>query len=120
MNSKSSALFALLIPGLLMLAACDRKPDADDAAAAPVAVTPAPAPETPAAMPADTMPAAAMAGTEMSFADMDKNHDGALTKDEMPATEMLSQHFSVADADGDGKLSDAEVMKHRADMAAGK
>lgn len=125
MSSKSTALFALLIPGLAMLAACDRVtgPDKDDVAAtAPVAAPPAPEPAMPAAtMPADNMPAAAaMAGNEMAYADMDKNHDGNLMKDELAETDMLYQHFSVADTDGNGKLSEAEVMKHRADMAAGK
>jgi hypothetical protein len=54
----------------------------------------------------------------MSFHDMDKNHDGNLTKDELPASSMLYQHFSTADADGNGMLTEAEVAKHRADMAA--
>ena len=121
MNFKTPVLFALLTPGLALLAACDRAPDADDTAKAPVAEMPAPAP-TPAAapMPAESMPAGSMpaAGGEMAFADMDKNHDGKLTKDELAPTEMLSQHFSVADSDGNGSLSEAEVTKHRADMAA--
>ena len=54
----------------------------------------------------------------MSFAEMDKNSDGGVTQDEMSDADMLHQHFSVADADGDNKLSEAEIMKHRADMAA--
>lgn len=121
MNTKATALLALLIPGLAMLAACNRAPDADDAATPPAAAADTMPADT---MPADTMPAdnmasmPAMAGDEMSFADMDKNKDGSLTHDEMADTDMLHQHFSVADADGDGKLSETEVMKHRADMAA--
>jgi len=54
----------------------------------------------------------------MSFDDMDKNHDGGMVRDEMADTEMLHQHFDQADGDHDGKLSKAEVDKHRADMAA--
>ena len=116
MNYKTPVLFALLTPGLAMLAACDRAPDADDTAKAPVAAMPAPAATPPPApMPAASMPAA---GVEMTFADMDKNHDGKLTKDELAPTDMLSQHFPVADADHNGSLSEAEVTKHRADMAA--
>ncbi len=129
MINKHAVLLAVLIPGLAVLAGCNDR-DADDTAA-PVATTPAPADTTPAApMPADPMPAADMPadsmsdhdmaamGKEMSFADMDKNHDGGVTHEEMMDTDMLHQHFSVADADGDGKLSEAEIVKHRADMAA--
>ena len=121
MNYKTPVLFALLTPGLAMLAACDRAPDADDTAKAPVAAMPAPATTPPPApAPAESLPAESMpaAGVEMTFADMDKNHDGKLTKDELAATDMLSQHFPVADADHNGSLSEAEVTKHRADMAA--
>lgn len=125
MTTKATALFALLIPGLAMLAACDRTPDADDAATPPaVVVTPAPAPPAADTMPAATTPADTMTAEQMaampetSFADMDKNHDGSVAKDELTDADMLYQHFSVADANGDGKLSEAEVTKHRADMAA--
>jgi Ca2+-binding EF-hand superfamily protein len=120
MSFKTTLLVALMMPGLAVLAACDRTPDKDDTATPPAAAEPAPAPASPAvAAPADTMTAAQMASMpEMSFADMDKNHDGKLTKDELAPTDMLAQHFSVADADGNGALSEAEVTKHRADMAA--
>ena len=120
MNFKSTALFALLVPGLAMLAACNRTPEADDATTTPAAGAMSDA-DT---MPADTMPAdsmgtmSGMAGDEMSFAAMDKNQDGGVSMDELTAADMLHQHFSVADTDADGKLSDAEVSKHRADMAA--
>ena len=123
MINKHAVLLALLIPGLAVLVGCNDR-DGDDAATPAVAAAPADAmPAEPA--PADPMPAGDMAGHdmatmghEMSFADLDKNHDGGVTHDEMVDTEMLHQHFSVADADGDGKLSEAEVIKHRADMAA--
>lgn len=123
MINKHAVLLALLIPGLAVLVGCNDH-DGDKAATPAVAAAPADAmPAEPA--PADPMPAGDMAGHdmatmghEMSFADLDKNHDGGVTHDEMVDTEMLHQHFSVADADGDGKLSEAEVIKHRADMAA--
>lgn len=111
MTIKSSALLTLLVPSLAMLAACNR-PATDDAATPPPADAmsePAPAAEPP----GYTTPAG-----EMLFADMDKNKDGGIAKDELSATDMLYEHFSVADTDGDGKLSDVEVTKHRADMAA--
>ncbi|MFS8137581.1 MAG: EF-hand domain-containing protein [Thermomonas sp.] len=119
-----------------MLAGCKDK-DADDNVAPVAVTTPAPAEAMPAnPMPADAMPATetpadgmhndgnmsshdmAAMGSEMSFADMDKNHDGSVTADELMDTDMLHQHFAVADSNGDGKLSEAEIMKHRADMAA--
>jgi len=118
MNFKSTALIALLVPSLAMLAACNRTPEADDATTTPAVGTMSEPP------PADTMPAdsmgtmSGMAGEEMSFAAMDKNQDGGVSMDELTAADMLHQHFSVADTDADGKLSDAEVTQHRAEMAA--
>jgi len=119
MINKNTILLALLIPGLAGLTACNR--NAADDTVAPVTTAPAPADSMPAQpMPADPMPANPMppTGNEMSFADMDKNRDGGVTHDELSDADMLHQHFSVADANGDNTLSDAEIMKHRADMAA--
>ena len=120
MLRKHTLVLALLVP-LATLAACNRH-DADDAAAdnaAPAAAATV-MPPAPAAMPAE-MPAgdmASMPAAETPFADLDKNHDGSLTKDELPDGEMLKDHFSKADTNGDGKLSEAEAAKHRAAMAA--
>lgn len=121
MKIKTTALLTLLMPGIALLAACatDR---ADDSMNSPDT-------SSSSSMPAESgmdssstgssmSGMSGMSGSEMSFADMDKNHDGSLTRDELSASEMLSQHFSTADADSDGKLSEAEVSKHRADMAA--
>ncbi len=122
MFRKNTLMLALLIPVLAAMSACKGK-DADDAAPAPAAVpaattttpppdaAPAPAPMAPSAMPAG-------ASVDTPFADLDKNHDGSLTKDELPDGEMLKDHFSKADTNGDGKLSEAEVASHRAAMAA--
>ncbi len=130
MINKHTVLLAVLIPGLAVLAGCNDR-DADDTVAPIVITTPAPADGLPAQpmpaanMPADTMPGHDMPGHDMaamgnekSFADMDKNRDSGVTQDELMDTEMLHQHFSVADSNGDGNLSEAEIMKHRADMAA--
>lgn len=121
MLRKHTLMLALLVP-LATVAACNRH-DADDAAAknaAPAAAATV-MPPAPAAMPAE-MPAgdnmASMPAAETPFADLDKNHDGSLTKDELPDGEMLKDHFSKADTNGDGKLSEAEAAKHRAAMAA--
>lgn len=120
MNTKSTVLLALLLPGMAMLAACnpDTATEADNAAiTAPGDMAEAPA--TDAMPPADPMtPPPVMSGDEMSFADMDKNQDGGITQDELTAADMLHQHFSVADANADGMLSEEEVAQHRADMAA--
>lgn len=129
MINKHALLLAVLIPGIAGLAGCNDR-DADDAVV-PATTTPAAVDAAPAApmaadaTPADAMPADSMAGHDMSamgnermFADMDKNKDGSVTPDEMMDSEMLHQHFSVADSDGNGMLSEAEVIKHRADMAA--
>ncbi|GAA4854648.1 hypothetical protein [Luteimonas vadosa] len=129
MNAKTPLLFALLVPGILALAACDRADaPADDAATAPVATPPVEA------LPDDTQDTAGLppgvvppeeatgdveiADSGMTFAQLDANGDGGVTMDELAPTEMLHAHFSVADADGNGSLSQAEITKHRADMAA--
>lgn len=120
MNVKTTVMFALLMPGLATLAACNQPDTAMDDAATPPATDAMPADTMPAdTMPADTMPGhdMAMMGDDMTFAEMDKNSDGGVSMDELSATDMLHQHFSVADADGNGKLSDAEISKHRSDMA---
>ena len=107
MNFKLIALTALMTPAVAMLGACaSMHHDMDDH-------TSSSAMASSAGMDTSTM-------DSMSFADMDKNHDGNLSRDELPTKSMLYQHFSTADADGNKLLSEAEVNKHRADMAAGK
>lgn len=116
MLNKHTLLLAVLVPGLAGLAACSR--DDANADAAPVTTTAPAAADT---MPAQPMPAdpdPSIATNELTFAQMDKNGDGGVTHDELSDADMLHQHFSVADADGDNKLSEAEITKHRADMAA--
>lgn len=53
----------------------------------------------------------------MSFTDLDKNMDSGITRDELATSEMLYQHFNEADTSRDGKLSVAELERHRMDMA---
>lgn len=116
MNIKTATLLALLTPCVAMLGACATHRDADDSMKAPAASSSMPASSSMGSSTASST--SGMSGGEMSFADMDKNHDGSVSKDELSASDMLYQHFSVADTDGNGKLSEAEVTKHRADMAA--
>lgn len=92
MKTNLLLMLALAASTTLFVSACDRDPDP--------AVTTDPA------------------DSGMSFADMDTNKDGGIAQDELASTEMLAQHFTRADTDGDGKLSQAEVDKYRADMAA--
>ncbi|MGI8560770.1 MAG: hypothetical protein ACR2J7_04910 [Luteimonas sp.] len=118
MNTKTTVLFALLMPGLVALAGCNRGDNNVDDAAMPPADTMA----TDSASAMDTMPAdgmmdGRMMGHEMTFAHMDKNSDGSVSMDELAPTDMLHQHFSVADTDGNGMLSEAEITQHHADMA---
>lgn len=116
-------LFALMLPTMAMLTACDR-PATDGETMPPAATDTAPAtdtmPPSEPLPPTETMPPEDMgtdtAGDEMAFADMDANQDGGISMDELTAEQMLHQHFAVADADGDGSLTEDEVAKHRADM----
>lgn len=122
MKTHNPMLLVFAMATALSLAACtrDENPAVADPEATPPVVEPAPMPAEP--MPAEPAPPAATApapmDSGMSFAQMDKNADGGITLDELDASEMLHQHFSAADTDSDGKLSEAEVEKHRADMAA--
>ncbi len=118
MKPNNLLLLAVALSTTLFMVGCDRDRDVEPAANAATtpAVEPAPAMEpAPAPEPA---PAVAMTDSGMSFTDMDKNMDSGITHDELADSEMLHQHFNEADTDGDGKLSLAEVEKHRADMAA--
>ncbi|MEO6365300.1 MAG: hypothetical protein ABIO38_04520 [Luteimonas sp.] len=113
MKTNHLLLLSLAMSAALLSTACNRD-------ATPAVDTTTPAATEPAPMPAEPMPAPATPamGNEMSFADMDKNSDGGIAMDELMAGDMLHTHFTTADSDGDGKLSSAEVDKHRADMAA--
>lgn len=117
MKPNNLLILALAISSAFLVTACNRDrdaaPAADTTTAAP-ATEPAPAPSP---MPEPAAPAAVV-DSGMPFDAMDKNVDGGIAPDELAPTEMLHQHFTQADTDQDGKLSPAEVEKHRADMAA--
>jgi type IV secretory pathway VirB10-like protein len=118
MKKNNLLILAVALSTTMLLGACNRSHDETPPPAADTTTPaePAPMPAEPAPAPAPAPAAATDSG--MSFADMDKNKDGGVTPDELADTEMLHQHFSEADTNSDGKLSEAEVGKHRADMAA--
>ena len=122
MKRKTLSIFVTALATVMLATAACNKPAEPEAPVDTTATEPAPAPEAtmpatePAPAPATGAPAAMDSG--MSFADMDKNKDGGVSKDELADTEMLYQHFSAADKDGNGSLSQAEVDGHRAEMAA--
>ena len=113
MKNNNLLILAVALSTTMLLGACNRDrdetPPPADAAAMPA---------EPAPMPAEPAPMPAAMDSGMSFADMDANKDGGIALDELADTEMLHQHFTEADTNSDGKLSQAEVDKHRADMAA--
>lgn len=51
-----------------------------------------------------------------AFGDLDKNHDGRLTRSEVPkdveTLKPLRAHFREADLDGNGSLSEQEYLKY--------
>lgn len=107
---------ALAMAGTFALAACDRDRDDGYGDQADPAEVPGLPVETAPPAPATPEPAAPPVDSGRTFAEMDRNGDGGLTRDELDAGEMLYQHFDVADSDGDGVLSQAEVDAHRAEM----
>lgn len=120
MKSNKLLILAFAVSGALAVSACHRD-EADEADHAAAVVAPAPAaPASIVAPAASTVIAstAALVDSGLSFAAMDLNHDGFITADELHDNEMLKQHFKEADTNGDGKLSEDEVAKHRAAMAA--
>ena len=119
MKTTTMLPLALALSVALFATACNRDADVTPASEPAMATEPAPAYPAPAApMPEPAATPAAPVDSGMTFAAMDKNGDGGVIVDELAPTEMLHQHFSVADADGDGKLTSAEIDAHRAAMDA--
>lgn len=124
MKQKTLPILAVFLATAVLAVGCKKtETEINPPPAASTEPAPAPPAETPPPvtepMPTTTpAPSATPTDSGMSFADMDKNKDGGITKDELADTEMLSQHFATADKDGDGKLSQSEVDAHRAEMAA--
>lgn len=129
MNRK--ALFAAIGLGLALSAplafAQDESaayPEQDQAAQPADPATPA-TPADPAAQPADpATPAtpAEPANNQITWADLDADQDGKLTKDEASSVASLVEVFDDADADKDGSLTPDEykafVAQNQSDAAA--
>lgn len=114
------AVLPALVLSTFLLGACDRDRPATGAEAPAVAPESVAdrvdelAPPPPPPRVAGTVPVKPDSG--QSFTDLDKNMDSDVTRDELPMTEMLHQHFNEADTNWDGKLSYAEIERHRMDM----
>ena len=55
---------------------------------------------------------------QVTWADLDTDKDGNLTKTEVATVPVLTQSFDAADADADGKLTADEYKAHAAQGAA--
>jgi hypothetical protein len=130
MTINKTLLFVLLAPGIAALAACahDRDNTADMGAAESTSSSTA---ADTGSMSSDTGTTGTETGTSTgmgattsgssttstgsmgatgnaSFSDLDRNHDGSLTRDELTSTDAITSQFSTADSNGDGKLSETE------------
>jgi hypothetical protein len=51
---------------------------------------------------------AAVAGDDVTFAQLDGNRDGMVSRDEIPADHTMAGKFAELDSDGNGSISQAE------------
>jgi Ca2+-binding EF-hand superfamily protein len=116
---KPGGLLLALGLAAILLAACDRERGrSTDRDGIPAANARPHAPDAVAEPPAPARSSApAIVDNGMSFTDMDRDMDGAVTRDELADTEALDRNFNEADSSGDGRLSYAEVERYRNDMA---
>ena len=129
MTMKKTILFALLAPGIAALAACatDRDTTADTTAPSAssstasqtemgtsTGTTTGTETGTSTGMGATTSGSTTTSTGSMgamgnaSFSDLDRNHDGSITRDELTSSDAISSQVSTADSNGDGKLSETE------------
>ena len=102
--NKMSGLIAIVAAAAMPLAFAQTTPTTDDGAmqsAPPQATAPTAEPK------------------QVTWADLDTDKDGSLSKAEVATVPALSQVFDAADADADGKLTADEYKAHAASGSAG-
>lgn len=104
--NKLSGLIAIAAAAAMPLAFAQTTPTTDDGMQQPPQSTPQTA--APTAEP-----------KQVTWADLDVNKDGSLSKEEVTTVPELSQVFDEADANGDGKLTAEEYKAHAAGNAGG-
>jgi hypothetical protein len=107
--NKLSGLIAIVAAAAMPLAFAQTTPTTDDGAMQ------SPPPEA-------TSPTAAPTAEpkQVTWADLDADKDGSLSKMEVASVPALSQVFDAADADADGKLTADEYKAHAASESAGE
>jgi hypothetical protein len=122
MIKKTTVLLALLTPGLALLGACASEGTTADTTApatssSTAAQTGTSTDTTASGMGATTSGSSTTStgtmgsmgmGGSASFSELDKNHDGSLTRDELSSSSSIVSQFSTYDTNGDGKLSETE------------
>lgn len=96
--TKMSGLIAIVAAAAMPLAFAQTAPTTDDGAAQDVAPSAAPTAEP----------------KQVTWADLDVDKDGSLSKAEVATVPALAQVFDAADADADGKLTADEYKAHAA------
>lgn len=110
-NAKTlSGLIAIVAAAAMPLAFAQTTPTTSDGA---MQSTPPQA-----ASPTTTAPTAEP--KQVTWADLDTDKDGSLSKTEVATVPALSQVFTAADADADGKLTADEYKAHAAAEGAGE
>lgn len=122
MTKKTTVLLALLTPGLALLGACASEGSTANTSAPPTSSSTAAdtgmsTGSTTSGMGATTSGSSTTStgtmgsmgtGGSASFSELDKNHDGSITRDELPSSSSIVSQFSTYDTNGDGKLSETE------------
>ncbi|WP_027080978.1 hypothetical protein [Luteimonas mephitis] len=101
--TKMSGLIAIVAAAAMPLAFAQTAPTTDDGAAQDAAPSAAPTAEP----------------KQVTWADLDVDKDGSLSKAEVATVPALAQVFDAADADADGKLTADEYKAHAAAGDAG-
>ena len=107
--NKLSGLIAIVAAAAMPLAFAQTTPTTDDGAMQ----------STPPQTTSPTTAAPTAEAKQVTWADLDTDKDGSLSKAEVATVPALSQVFEAADADADGKLTADEYKAHAAADSAG-